>query len=95
MAWKEFLKPDWKKLLIFLISISLVTIFLQPSDYSGIEEETYYFAFPLISIIKIGRDCVPCGLVARYAVDYLGLVTNLIFWYIISSAVITLYDMVK
>lgn len=95
MTLKEVLKPDWKKLFLFLISICLITIFLQPSNYIGIEEETYYFAFPLISIIKIGRDCVPCGLVARYTVDYLGLVTNLIFWYIISCTVITLYDMVK
>jgi len=93
LAWKDFLKPDWKKLLVFLILISFVSITFQPSNPDMDEE--YFFPFPLTSITKIGSDCIPCGIKAFYDVDYLNLTVNLVFWYLFACTIVALYNMVK
>ena len=93
MSWKDLLKPDYKKLVVFLISVSLVTLLLQ--SYDELSEILYYFSFPFTSVTRVGHDCLPCGIKASYEVDYLGLAANLIFWYVFACVVVELYNMVK
>ena len=84
--------PDVKKMLVFLLLVTIVTIALQPSFYKGITKEVHYFAFPFNSVIK--TDCVPCQKVS-YTIDYIGLAGNSIFWYLCACVIVTLYRIAK
>ncbi len=74
--WKQFLKPDWRKIVIF--AISLVTLFLYQPTF-GIR----LVGFPLTVMVK---DMFG----TRYSVP--AIIINLIFWYLLSCLLIWFYD---
>lgn len=39
MEWKEFLKPDWKKPIVFILFMSIVVIFIHLNPCKGITDE--------------------------------------------------------
>jgi hypothetical protein len=99
MDLKDFLKPDWKKLLIFLLFVSLITIFFQPSVVGGCcTKETDYFVLPFNSITHREIDCnsplasTECKPESSFKINYSFLALNLVFWYLISCFIIEVYD---
>ena len=87
MNWKEFLKPNWKKIMIMIILLLISSI-----------------RIPKVCLF-IGTSCPESyGLpLVFYEIGYLDNVTNspinfiidLIFWYIVSCIVVTIYDKFK
>ena len=58
MNLKEFLKPDWRKFIGFLIIVALITIIFQSSVMGGCcTKETNYFVLPFPSIIHREVNC--------------------------------------
>ncbi len=109
MNWKEFLKPDWKKMLIFLLLTFFVGIIIQNHMSAGNVVEQHYLMIPYPGIIghaegTIIHRTVICGIPiappncnpeSSFRFDYFGLVFNLIFWYLISCTIIYAYKKVK
>jgi hypothetical protein len=82
MNWKKSLKPDWKKIVLTVI------LFLISTRYTytlGLDAPTSY-GFP-ISVYQLGGW--PAGYTGFL---YIGIVIDLIFYYLISCLIIWFYD---
>lgn len=88
----EFLKPDWRKILIVLIFMGLSYFFkvdcLQPGMLGACE--VYGFPMPYL-----GMESGDFVYVPQYSILWLGLIIDFVFWYLISSAIIFTYDKFK
>lgn len=97
---KEFLKPDWKKVLITLalIAVSLLFVytptFPEPDELGRVAIVDFYTtgrAWPLPYLtINIGG-----GVAQGFSIFYLGLVVDLFFWYLISCLIIFVYNKLR
>jgi heme/copper-type cytochrome/quinol oxidase subunit 4 len=99
MTLKQFLKPDWRKIVVFvLISFSSITLTiflnLKRSSINGP---------PLITGTKIGY---PIFLdvtyktemeneITTYEWNFINLIFNIIIWYLLSCFIIWVYDKLK
>lgn len=98
MDWKKFLKPDWKKILIFLLIIFIATIAFRPSFVGDIYTETYYFLYSITheqmrcDTLWAPHDCV---MHFSFSINYLNLAFNLISLYLISCLIIFGYNKYK
>jgi len=97
----QFIKPDWRKLLIFLLFVSLITIIFQSSIMGGwsIKETTYFILpFPSITHREISCDNIPtpyaseCKPESSFKINYLNLALNIAFWYLLSCLIIWIFD---
>ena len=86
---KQFLKPDWRKILITLILLSL-TYFYKVDCPGMLICEAY--GFPVSYLRMISGDFVYSP---NYSILWLGLVADLIFWYFVSSAVVFTFIRLK
>jgi len=80
MNWKQFLKPDWRKVVIFIIFLIIFLPFK-----SGISIGELYW--PAIGL--------PLPIYAENYFIYFGLIFDLIFWYIVSLFIVWVYDKFK
>ena len=82
---KQFLRPDWRKILLALI-LSGLTYFYKvnclPPGMLGVCEG---YGFPVSYLRMSGGDFVYWP---QYSILWLGLVVDLIFWYFICSAIV-------
>ncbi|OGI12138.1 hypothetical protein A3K64_02280 [Candidatus Micrarchaeota archaeon RBG_16_36_9] len=100
MSWKKFLKPDWRKIIVFIF------LFLISSSYridpKGINDyfyeisiEYYFWGLPI--------PFYSCMFLEEYLVSPLTpspicniafelLIPNLIFWYLTSCLIVWIYD---
>jgi hypothetical protein len=82
---KQFLRPDWRKILGVLVFSDLAYFYevnCLPQGMLGVCEA---HGFP-ISYLRISSgDLV---YLPQYSVLWLGLVVDLIFWYFVSSAIV-------
>lgn len=90
MTLKQFLKPGWKKIVIFFI-ILLLTLFLG-IKFSAIPEidiiyEIGYPAFLTITTIMFGRKI--------YEWNFPNLIINIVIWYLLSCLIVWIYEKVK
>ena len=86
---KQFLKPDWRKVLVVLIFIGFSYFFkvdCLPVEMLGVCEE-YGFPMPYLRIGSGDFAYIP-----QYSIMWLGLITDLVFWYLISSGIIFTYN---
>jgi len=87
MNWKEFFKPDWRKILIFLVLFilsSLASIKIYLCNMMGIGPCPIGYGFPLEFLYPI--------------LDFknlINLLIDIIFWYLLSCLIIWIYDKVK
>jgi len=91
MNFKQFLKPDWRKVVIFFVVSFLLTLFL------GVKSPVT----PLdISITKIGFPAlfltIKEGLLGKtYKWNFVNLIINIAIWYLLSCLIIWIYDKVR
>jgi len=91
MNFKQFLKPDWRKVVIFFVVSFLLTFFL------GVESPVT----PLdISITKIGFPVLLLTiketlLGKTYKWNFVNLIINIVVWYLLSCLIIWVYDKIK
>jgi len=85
MNWKEFLKPDWRKIVIFVI-ILLVFSFMP----------TYYNlnVFDYIIWTFTGVPC-PGGYCDKGLKNLIPAIVLLIMWYLISCIIVWIYHKLK
>lgn len=106
MKWKEFLKPDWRKIVILILLFIIASL-----EGIGVEEPIarrgpvptiyYYHLNPLLWVIP-PFELISVGPVKGY--EFLGIrldiipiqyYFSLIYWYILSCLIVWIYDRVK
>jgi hypothetical protein len=85
MDWKQFLKPDWKKILLTVILFLISTRYV---SFLGLDAP-YYIGFPINVYYMAGWPMSTKGFF------YLGIVIDLIFYYLISCLIVWIYDKVR
>ena len=89
---KQFLKPDWIKILGTLISLGLTYFYrvnCLPQGMLGICET---YGFPVSYLRMSSGDFAYWP---QYSILWMGLVVDLIFWYFASSAVVFTFIQLK
>ena len=94
MNWKEFLKPDWRKILLFFVLFGISSLYSTPyyKVFANYGFPMQYFTF--IPEENSFCDIEPCpnpGL----TLSYVNLFINFIFWYLISCLVVHIYPKSK
>jgi len=100
MNWKEFLKPEWGKIVIFVILMA-VTYFYE-SNWWILGPDVHFHGLPL-PYYQCTTEYLPHTPVDTYcnfkvgpdAFPYIWLVIDVIFWYFISCLIVWIYDKVK
>jgi len=94
MSWKEFLKLDWRKVLIFVIISMLSILLIEP-------QRGCCSCCPKWATICIAM-CCPCYnfIVWPYfgvkgTMDIFGIFVSVVYWYLISCLIVWVYDKVK
>ncbi len=88
MTLKQFLKPDWKKIVIFL----LLFVFIGLNKRNGAclynEKNVLVYCDSMVGLP------LEFNLITDYSapIDFLHLFINIIFWYLISCLITWLYD---
>jgi hypothetical protein len=111
MTPKQFLKPNWRKIVVFIIIITigflipLIPAYCDVSPFAGIcapEMTCNYNWFQLIRFSDLFESYgarQPCGIVNYDSnISYLSfsiIVVDIIFWYIMSCFIVCIYDKVK
>jgi hypothetical protein len=86
--WKKFLKPDWKKIVVFVVIFGLVGFLVWPSFIWATDTPTS-IGFPFTFYVPEFR-WGPVYSPARFSVSFLTL--DIIFGYLISCLIIWIYD---
>jgi len=81
---KQFLKPDWRKILITLILLGL-TYFYKVNCSPGGVVICEGYGLPISYLRMWSGDF---AYRPQYSILWLGLVVDLIFWYFVSSAIV-------
>jgi hypothetical protein len=81
---RQFLKPDWRKILITLILLGL-TYFCKVNCSPGGLVICEAYGFPISYFRMWSGDF---AYRPQYSILWLGLVVDLIFWYFVSSAIV-------
>jgi hypothetical protein len=79
MTLKQFLKPNWRKVVVFVI----IAIIFSLIDY-GVSGE---LIIPIMGL--------PLPFYINYELIYPFLIIDLIVWYLLSSFIVWIYDKVK
>ena len=93
MTLKQSLKPDWRKIVIFVV---LSVIFLYLFNNAVTIGELYYpvKGFPLPYYYNRSGGMLSSGVLVDYIPNFnlLNFILDLIFWYLLSCLVIWIYD---
>lgn len=87
MNLKKFLKPDWRKIVIFLI------LFMSSSFIIYFDTKFYFIGFPLAFYYKHPSYGRSPSWIEGFSLNYLLL--DLILWYLLSCLIVWIYDKVK
>jgi hypothetical protein len=89
MNLKKFLKPDWRKILIFLVMVFLT--FLTGKVEPIYESTKFELGYPTF-LIKWTHRMPPS---TSYEWNFVNLFINAIIWYFLSCLIIWIYDKLK
>jgi len=94
MNWKEFLKPDWKKIILTLglfVLFSSISLVYGPICFEG----CINFGFPYIFYSKIGVGF--SNEVQEFTVhtNYYSMFIDVVIWYLFSCLIFWIYDKFK
>jgi len=96
MTLKQFLKPDWRKIVIIIfiiISLLIPWVFMRTGPGTGMDIE--HFTFFLFSWIFLPLF-QPCGYISGSICSTIPFfVIHVIYWYFLSCLIIWIYDKVK
>jgi len=94
MSWKKFLKPDWRRLILFVITmVGLNYFWISSFDISDGRD---LFGLPLGFYPKgsfMMRPGYPTPPVVEFS--WVNLVVDILFWYLIACIAFYVYDKVK
>jgi len=79
MSWKQFLKPDWRKIVIFVIGVLIAL----------------YFSFNIFYLLPPCPLNVECGPIPEYDMIYDFMIPFAIIWYLLSCLIVRIYDKIK
>lgn len=88
---KKFLKPDWKKILIFvfLLVIAVIIIPIMNARF-GLYTISIGFPLPFYSctfLVELGSLCSFAG--------YTYTIIDILIWYVLSCLIVWIYDMLR
>jgi hypothetical protein len=97
---KQFLMPNWRKILIAIILMGLSLFFVHSPTFPGPDE---LGRMAIVDFYSIGRGLplpyliinIGGGMAQGFSIFYLGLVIDLIFWYLISCLIIFIYNKLR
>ncbi len=109
VKWKQFLKPDWRKIVMSVILIILPifqTIHAMRTTRPGVDDISIRLTpivgvilFPIFILAIVLRSLIKYiaihGLVLGYYLTILGLIISLIYLYLLSCLIIWIYDKYK
>ena len=94
MNLKQFLKPDWRKIVIFLV-IFLLNLFLGIKSYSFYSATETIYGYPL-PFLTVYIELLPPATVVNW--NFRNLIIHIIVWivlYLLSCLIIWIYEKVK
>jgi hypothetical protein len=103
MSWKQFLKPDWRKIIITIIILFLTIFYNTRTEILPQPKTRYYQGFPFEWWIYEAGGTVIGYLIFNIPVELLysgriiltGFIADIIFWYLLSCLIVWIYDKVK
>jgi hypothetical protein len=88
MNLKQFLKPDWRKIILFIIlSIAFVLVMKFPLNWEHLDWGG------CVGGCDYRGVCVDCA--PNYKILIVNLIFDLIFWYFLSCLIFWVYDKLK
>jgi len=88
IALKEFLKPDWRKIVIFIIFFIITFFSIQKCAPSGFSYNLilapFYFYTP--SVVRFYSNC---------ETNFIPLIFSFIHWYLLSCLIVWVYEKIK
>jgi len=91
MNLKQFLKPDWRKIVIFMIFFALSYIYTVTTLIPALGLTFLFHGFPL----GYFRITVRYNVIQASKILWVGLLADIIFWYLLSCLIIWIYDKLK
>jgi len=89
MDWKTFVKPDWKKVLLTVILFGASSLYVFSAGIpllgKGLPLGFYFFCSSAMECVLADFPFIVPHL------DYLALIIDLIFWYLIASVIVFAY----
>ncbi len=94
MTLKQFLKPDWRKILIFVILL-IISTFIGYNEancmsFGGGCTHSYGFPFTIYSIHQSAYMPSPLPKTTHFNPTFI--IPNIIIWYLLSCLIIWIYD---
>jgi|SRR3972149_7653319 len=101
MNWKEFLKPDMKKIILFLVLFSL-SYFFGVSSYHGILQVVGVCYNPILwlPLAIVGGSCIfssggdLISIINQFPYS-LGILATLLYWYFLSCLIVWIYNNIR
>jgi hypothetical protein len=92
MNWKQFLKPDWRKIVIFSVPIilTIIAIFIKA-------EGSYWNILVYFPVLLCGAGCFGDGElpILNPMLLLLSFIISYFIWYLISCLIVWVYKKVK
>jgi len=93
--WRKFLKPDWRKLSVFIIFVIFSSLIEEGNPFFTFISPTSYcnsYGFPFLFYTHCYREYK--SIIIRDTVQpyFMPLILNLIIWYLVSSLIFCFYD---
>ncbi|MCX6776804.1 MAG: hypothetical protein NTY73_02440 [Candidatus Micrarchaeota archaeon] len=94
MTWKEFLMPDWRKVILFIITTIGVNYYIISTTV--ILDARILVGLPL-GFWPVGSNFIRAGEQIPPSVDFsfTNLIIDVIFWYLLSCIIVWTYDKLK
>lgn len=92
MDWKEFFRPTWKKIVIFIILtivFSVVNTERNCKVFGGVCPKSYGFPFAVYSLSGAVGEPI------NYQLNYISIILNIIIWYLVSCLILWIYGKIK
>lgn len=101
MDWKGFLKPNWRKIIVFIIISVIIFLglgFLGMIAFSGIhetigpptfEKDLFFVYFSIITLpAQIISTIFYPDYISKSSLEVVGWTLNLIYWYLLSCLIV-------
>jgi len=105
VKWKQFLKPDWRKTVVFIVLFFISSV-LSLKEIKGLpciladmpfacpEVFSVFFPFPVWISIDRNFSAIPNILynLRNSSTNWFNLIADIIIWYLLSCLIVWIYD---